>query len=187
MLDPGRGRTKTGRLWGYAIDDQPWNSSTPPAVVYFYAEDRKGEHPAAHLAEFQGILQVDGYSGFKSLLENRPAGEIRLAFCWAHCRRRFYEIHQATGSPLAKEALRRIRQPYDIEAEIRGRAAEELELDTNTIERAIRPIALRGLGWRGSPLGDRRQPSGDREAERGRALGLAHRRARTHGLGPDQG
>jgi transposase len=197
VLDPGRGRTKTGRLWGYAIDDRPWNGSTPPAVVYLYAEDRKGEHPAAHLAGFEGILQVDGYSGFKRLLENRPPSAIRLAFCWAHCRRRFYEIHRATGSPLAEEALRRIRQLYGIEAEIRGRAAEErgaarqerskplvealhrwltaqlervsgksalaeairyalrhwpglvlfledgrLELDTNTVERAIRPIAL---------------------------------------------
>src|SRR5215208_6616396 len=72
MLDPGRGRTKTGRLWGYAVDDRPWNGRTPPAVVYVSAEDRKGEHPATLLAEFQGVLQVDGYSGFKSLLENRP-------------------------------------------------------------------------------------------------------------------
>src|SRR3954449_12651292 len=125
VLDPGRGRTKTGRLWGYAVDDRPWGGSTPPAVVYLYAEDRKGEHPAAHLAGFTGVLQVDGYAGFKSLLENRPAGEIRLAFCWAHCRRRFYEIHQATSSPLAAEALRRIGELYAIEAEIRGRPAEE--------------------------------------------------------------
>src|SRR5688500_928 len=197
VLDPGRGRTKTGRLWGYAIDDRPWQGSTPPAVVFLYAEDRKGEHPATHLAGFQGVLQVDGCSGFKSLLEERPAGEIRLAFCWAHCRRRFYEIHQATGSPLAEEALRRIGELYRIEAEIRGHPAEErravrqersrplvdamhgwlaaqlervsarsglaeairyalrhwdglvlfledgrLELDTNAIERAIRPVAL---------------------------------------------
>src|SRR5215210_6840911 len=125
VLDPGRGRTKTGCLWGYAIDDRPWNGSTPPAVVYLYAEDRKGEHPAAHLAEFTGVLQVDGYGGFKSLLADRPAGEIRLAFCWAHCRRRFYELHRSTGSPLAEEALRRIRELYAIEAEIRGRPAED--------------------------------------------------------------
>src|SRR3954452_24311812 len=125
VLDPGRGRTKTGRLWGYAVDDRPWGGSTPPAVVYLYAEDRKGEHPAAHLADFRGILQVDGYSGFKRLLENRPPGEVRLAFCWAHCRRRFYELHQATGSPLAEEALRRIGELYAIEAEVRGRSAEE--------------------------------------------------------------
>src|SRR5687767_2190921 len=125
VLDPGRGRTKTGRLWGYAIDDRPWGGKTSPAVVFLYAEDRKGEHPAAHLAEFQGVLQVDGYGGFKRLLENRPPGAIRLAFCWAHCRRRFYEIHQATGSPLAEEALRRIGELYRIEAEIRGHPAEE--------------------------------------------------------------
>jgi transposase len=197
VLDPGRGRTKTGRLWGYAIDDRSWNGGTPPAVVYLYAEDRRGEHPAAHLAEFQGVLQVDGYGGFKRLLESRPPGAIRLAFCWAHCRRRFYEIHQATGSPLAEEALRRIGELYAIEAAIRGRPAEDrrttrqerskrlvdalhawltvqlgrisgksalaeairyalrhwpglvlfledgrLELDNNTVERAIRPIAL---------------------------------------------
>jgi transposase len=197
VLDPGRGRTKTGCLWGYAIDDRPWQGSTPPAVVFLYAEDRKGEHPAAHLAEFQGVLQVDGYSGFKSLLAGRPPDQIKLAFCWAHCRRGFYELYRSTGSPLAEEALRRIGELYRIEAEIRGRPAEErravrqerskpivdalhawltiqlgrvsgrstlaeairyalrhwpglvlfledgrLELDTNTVERAIRPIAL---------------------------------------------
>jgi transposase len=197
VLDPGRGRTKTGCLWGYAIDDRPWGGETPPAVVYLYAEDRKGEHPAAHLAGFKGILQVDGYSGFKSLLTGRPPGQIKLAFCWAHCRRGFYELYRSTGSPLAEEALRRIGELYAIEAEIRGRPAEErrairqerstplvealhawltlqlgrvsgrstlaeairyalrhwpglvlfledgrLELDTNVIERAIRPIAL---------------------------------------------
>jgi transposase len=98
VLDPGRGRTKTGRLWGYAIDDRPWNGSTPPAVVYLYAEDRKGEHPAAHLAEFKGILQVDGYGGFKSLLENRPAGEVQLAFCWAHTIRTQSSVARHSGS-----------------------------------------------------------------------------------------
>src|SRR3712207_553621 len=108
VLDPGRGRTKTGCLWGYAIDDRPWSGETPPAVVYLYAEDRKGEHPAAHLAEFEGVLQVDGYSGFKRLLAGRPPDRIKLAFCWAHCRRRFYELYRSTGSPLAAEALRRI-------------------------------------------------------------------------------
>src|SRR3954447_3568673 len=84
VLDPGRGRTKTGCLRGYAIDDRPWGGETPPAVVYLYAEDRKGEHPATHLAAFRGILQVDGYSGFKSLLTGRPPDQIKLAFCWAH-------------------------------------------------------------------------------------------------------
>src|SRR3712207_989941 len=101
-----------------------WRGETPPAVVFLYAEDRKGEHPAAHLAGFQGILQVDGYSGFKGLLAGRPPNEIRLAFCWAHCRRRFYELHQATRSPLGEKAPRRIGELYAIEAQIRGQPAE---------------------------------------------------------------
>src|SRR3954463_957828 len=75
VLDPGRGRTKTGRLWGYAVDDRPWGGSTPPAVVYLYAEDRRGERPAAHLVDFRGILQVDGYGGGQRPLESRaPRG-----------------------------------------------------------------------------------------------------------------
>src|SRR3954466_15981486 len=98
VLDPGRGRTKTGRLWGYAIDDRPWGGSTPPAVVYLYAEDRKGEHPAAHLAGFEGILQVDGYSGFKRLLENRPPGAIRLAFCWSQTIRTQSDVGRHGGA-----------------------------------------------------------------------------------------
>src|SRR4051812_33738926 len=113
------------------------NGSTPPAVVFLYAEDRKGEHLPAHLAGFTGILQVDGYGGFRRLLENRPPDRIKLAFCWAHCRRRFYEIHQATGSPLAEEALRRIGELYRIETEIRGRPAEE--------RRAVRQARSRPL------------------------------------------
>ena len=111
MLDPGRGRTKTGCLWGYAIDDRPWGGHTPPAVVYLYAEDRKGEHPAAHLAEFTGILQVDGYSGFKGLLAGRPPRPDQLAFCWAHCRRRLLTL-PVHGLALAEEALRRIGELY---------------------------------------------------------------------------
>jgi transposase len=125
VLDPGRGRTKTGRLWGYAVDDRPWAASTPPAVVYLYAEDRKGEHPAAHLAGVQGVLQVDGYAASRACWTGRPPDRIKLAFCWAHCRRGFYELHRSTGSPLAEEALRRIGELYAIEAEIRGRPAEE--------------------------------------------------------------
>src|ERR671912_182483 len=124
VLDPGRGRTKTGCLWGYAVDDRPWGGETPPAVVYLYAEDRKSQRPAAHLAGFRGILQVDGYSGFKGLLTGRPPDQIKLAFCWAHCRRGFYELYRSTGSPLAEEALRRIGELYRIEAEIRGRPVE---------------------------------------------------------------
>src|SRR3712207_5514377 len=150
VLDPGRGRTKTGCLWGYAIDDRPWGGETPPAVLYLYAEDRKGEHPATHLAEFRGILQVDGYGGFKRLLENRPPGAIRLAFCWAHCRRRFYEIHRATGSLLAEEALRRIGELYAVETEIRGRPPEERRAARQ--ERS-KPLVEALHAWLGVQLG----------------------------------
>src|SRR3954449_7378285 len=104
VLDPGRGRTKTGRLWGYAIDDRPWGASTPPAVVYLYAADRQGEHPAAHLAGFTGVLQVDGYAGFKGLLTGRPPDRIKLAFCWAHCRRGFYYC-RGTRHPRAIDSI----------------------------------------------------------------------------------
>src|SRR3954464_15741528 len=163
VLDPGRGRTKTGRLWAYAIDDRPWGGSTPPAVVYLYAEDRKGEHPAAHLAGFRGILQVDGYSGFKRLLENRPPGEVRLAFCWAHCRRRFYDIHQSTGSPLAEEALRRIGELYEVEAEIRGRSAEERRA---TRRERSKPLVNALHAWLTAQLGRVSGKSGLAEAIR---------------------
>ena len=121
VLDPGRGRTKTGRLWVYARDDRPWNGPDPPAAVYLYSPDRKAERPAAHLARFKGVVQVDGYPGFERLTDG---GNIQLAACWAHARRKFYEVHEATGSPIAAEALRRIAELYAIEAAIRGQTAD---------------------------------------------------------------
>src|SRR5947209_1846998 len=121
VLDPGGGRTKTGRLWVYARDDRPWCGPDPPAAVYLYSPDRRAERPAAHLRHFKGIIQVDGYPGFERL---PAAGYIQLAACWAHARRKFYEVHQATGSPIAAEALRRIGELYAVEASIRGRSAE---------------------------------------------------------------
>jgi transposase len=194
VLDPGRGRTKTGRLWVYARDDRPWNGPEPPAAVYFYSPDRRAERPAAHLEGFRGTLQVDGYPGFERLTDR---GYIMLAACWAHARRKFYEVHEATASPIAAEALKHIAELYAIEATIRGQPAQarqatrsikslplvqaikiwleaqlkrippkggladairyaltrwealcrflddgRIELDNNTVERAIRPIAL---------------------------------------------
>lgn len=194
VLDPGRGRTKTGRLWVYARDDRPWGGPDPPAALYIYSPDRKAERPVAHLAAFSGVAQVDGYAGFEQLT---AGGDITLAACWAHTRRKFYEIEQATGSPIAAEALRQIAGLYAIETTIRGRSSDErrrvrtgqarplvdrlkiwmerelhrvpprggladairyaltrwpalcrflddgrIELDTNTVERAIRPITL---------------------------------------------
>jgi len=194
VLDPGRGRTKTGQLWAYARDDRPWGGSDPPAVAYVYAPDRKASQPIAHLSGFTGVLQVDGYAGYRALAEK---SDISLAFCWAHVRRRFYELAAADASPIAGEALQRIAALYAIEKDIRGRRPEErcairqersrpilaelepwlreklalisqksklaeairyalsrwegltrflddgrIEIDSNTVERSIRPIAL---------------------------------------------
>ena len=122
VLDPGRGRTKTGQLFTYVRDDRPWGSTDPPIVAYVYAPDRKAARPIAHLAGFSGVLQVDGYAGYKVLAER---GDVQLAFCWSHVRRRFYELAQGGAAPIASEALTRIAALYRIEGEIRGRSAEE--------------------------------------------------------------
>jgi transposase len=121
VLDPGRGKTKTGRLWTYVRDDRPAGSRDPAAVLFRYSPDRRGEHPKKHLKPFTGILQADAYAGFGHLYGER----IREAACWAHARRAFYELHQANQSPVAAEALERIGALYAIEAEIRGRPPDE--------------------------------------------------------------
>jgi transposase len=194
VLDPGRGRTKTGQLWAYARDDRTWCGPEPPGVAYVYAPDRKAERPVAHLKGFSGVLQVDGYGGYRALAQT---GEVRLAFCWSHVRRRFYELAAAGPAPIATQALQRIGELYATEAEIRGRPADErsavrqdrsrpviealepwlrarletisqkgklaeairyalsrweglsrfledgrIEIDSNTVERTIRPLAL---------------------------------------------
>jgi transposase len=121
VLDPGRGRTKTGQLWAYARDDRPWGGTAPPAVAYVYAPDRKSDRPVQHLKGFTGVLQVDGYAGYGALA---ATDAVQLAFCWAHWRRKFYEIAQAGNAPIASEVLARIAAIYAIEAEIRGQEAE---------------------------------------------------------------
>ena len=118
VLEPGNGKTKTGRLWTYVRDDRPAGSEAAPAVWFAYSPDRKGEHPAGHLKNYRGILQADGYAGFNRLYEK---GGIREAGCWAHVRRKFHDLYQAHRSPVAKEAIERIGQLYGIEKEIRGR------------------------------------------------------------------
>jgi transposase len=128
VLDPGRGRTNTGRLWSYARDDRPWQGPLPPAVAYLYSENRQGAHPQSHLSAFAGVLQVDGYAGFKALSgeqKERKEGAVQFAFCWAHARRKFFDFHHATGSPIAAEALRRIAELYQIETRIRGRPPDQ--------------------------------------------------------------
>ena len=194
VLDPGRGRTKTGQFFAYARDDRPFGGNDPPAVAYIYAPDRKAVRLAEHLQGFNGILQVDGYSGYKALAKK---GQVRLAFCWAHVRRRFYELAANGPAPIAAEALKRIAALYQVETAIRGRSSDErrkvrqekslllldaletflreklalisqktklaeairyalsrweglcrfagdgtIEIDNNTVERSIRPLAL---------------------------------------------
>ena len=194
VLDPGRGRTKTGQLWAYARDDRPWGGADPPAVAYVYAPDRTASQPIAHLAGFKGVLQVDGYAGYRALAQK---GDVSLAFCWAHVRRRFYD--RPSPKPRRSPPRRCNASPSStpVEKDIRGarpderRAARQersrpivaelepwlraklaliskksklaeairyalarweglcrflddgrIEIDSNTVERSIRPLAL---------------------------------------------
>ena len=198
VLDPGRGKTKTGYLWAIARDDRPWGGTDPPGVAYIYAPGRGTEHAIRTLAGFSGVLQVDGYAAYDALADGkRTNAPVRLALCWSHFRRRFYEIAKSGNAPIATEALARIGALYTIETEIRGSGPDErravrqqrarplvidlhdwleeqlrrvpgrsplagamrygvrhrdglgqflddgcIEIDTNVVERAIRPIAL---------------------------------------------
>lgn len=125
VLCPGRGTTKQGRLWTYVRDDRASANSAPAAVWFAYSPDRKGLHPRAHLKDFCGTLQADGYAGFDKLYnEANPNHPIKEAACWAHARRKFYDIQVANDSPLAKSALERIAELYGIETAIRGQSAD---------------------------------------------------------------
>ena len=120
VLEPGLGKTSTGRLWCYVRDDRPFAGQAPPAVLYRYSPDRKGEHPRSISKRFRGILQADGYQGYARLYDRG----VTEAACMAHARRKFVDVYKADKSPLANEALQRIAGLYAIEATIRGRTAE---------------------------------------------------------------
>lgn len=122
----GKG-VKQGRIWTYVRDQRPWAGQAPPGAVYYFSPDRKGEHPRKHLADSEGILQADAYTGFKALYETRPDGsaQFREAACWAHLRRDFHDVWMATKSEVAKKALDRIGLLYDIERDIKGLSADE--------------------------------------------------------------
>ena len=183
VLDPGRGKTKTGFLWALARDDRPWNGELPPAVAYTYAPGRGGPHGAKLLDGFKGVLQVDGYAVYKTVARSADAKaaadaagdavtpaapDIILAFCWSHLRRKFYELYaggraeglSSTRAPIATEALARIQQLYAIEAEIRGLPAEmrrRVRQDkAKPIVDALKPWFEASLGRvsKGGKLGD---------------------------------
>jgi transposase len=126
VLDPGRGRTKTGYFWVLARDDRPWRGRAPPAVVYSYAPGRGGEHARELLRGYTGVLQTDAYAAYRSLADPKRAGSaVTLAFCWAHWRRQWFDIAKSPPAPVAAEVLKRIAELYRIEAEIRGEDADE--------------------------------------------------------------
>jgi len=122
MQAPGNGRTRTARIWTYVRDERPWLGQAPPAAWYQFTVDRKGVHPANHLADYQGWMHADGYAGFNELYRSGGISEVA---CLAHIRRKFTDVFQAEGSTIAEEAIRRIAGLYGVEKEARGLAPEE--------------------------------------------------------------
>lgn len=133
-----KGKTITGRLWTYVRDDRPFGGPDPPAAMFYYSRDRRGEHPQAHLAGYAGILQADAFSGYNKLYEaDRRPGAIVEAGCWVHARRPYFVMadiaaqarRRAQGntsaviSPVALETVRRIDALFEIERSINGKSA----------------------------------------------------------------
>jgi transposase len=141
VLAPGTGKTKTGRLWTYVRDERPFAGTRPPAALFFYSPDRKGEHPREHLKEFRGTIHADGYAGFNELF---AGNRIVEAACWAHVRRKFFEVHAANGSPIAKEALKRIGQLYAVEQTIKGVLPDQRRRER---QQRSKPIAAALAAW----------------------------------------
>jgi len=125
VLDPGRGRTKKGYFWAIARDDRAWGGTDPPAIAYSYTPGRGAAHALKLLDRYRGIVQCDGYAAYKTIADRAPGEAITLAFCWAHLRRRFFDIAKGGDAPIASEALERIAALYAVEKTIRGRSAEE--------------------------------------------------------------
>lgn len=121
VLAPGNGKTKQGRLWVYTRDDRPAGDVAAPAVWFRYSPDRKGIHPQAHLKDYAGILQADAYAGYNAIYDS---GQVLEAACWAHARRKFYDIHESQPTPVTTYVLARIGELYKIEGGIRGSPPE---------------------------------------------------------------
>ena len=121
-----KGKTRTGRLWTYVRDDRPFAGPDPPAAVFFYSRDRGGEHPEQHLASYTGLMQADAYAGFNRLYEaNRKPGPIVEAACWAHARRKFFDLARINQAPIAIEAVERIDVLFAVEREINGNTPQQ--------------------------------------------------------------
>ena len=130
-LAPGTGKTRLARFWVYAVDPRSHAGPGPPAAFYRYSADRKGERPREHLAGFAGVMHADAFAGYDALYRPEPGKTARIqhAACWAHARRKLFEVHEATKSPIAEEALRRIQALYLIEADIAGRPAADRQAE----------------------------------------------------------
>jgi hypothetical protein len=125
VLDPGSRKTKTGYFWALARDDRPWGGGAPPGVAFTYAPGRGGQHAERILQGFTGVLQVDGYAGYNRLIAaDRVGPDIKLAYCWAHARRKLVEITRTGSTPIAEDGVKRIGELYRIEAELRGLDAD---------------------------------------------------------------
>ncbi len=121
-----KGQCRTGRLWTYVRDDEPFGGPDPPAAAFFYSPDRSGKHPEEHLASYAGLMQADAYSGFNRLYEaSRRPGSIIEASCWAHARRKFFDLARINKAPIAIEAVERIDALFAIEREINGAPPHE--------------------------------------------------------------
>ena len=140
-----KGKTRTGRLWAYVRDDRPFAGPDPPAAVFFYSRDRGGEHPEQHLASYAGLMQADAYAGFDRLYEaNRKPGPIIEAACWAHGRRKFFDLARINKAPIAVEAVERIDALFAIEREINGVTPQERACVRNE---SSRPLVIALESW----------------------------------------
>src|SRR5216684_1240830 len=164
-----KGKTRTGRLWVYVRDDQPFGGRDPPAAVLFYSRDRGGEHPERHLVGYAGLMQADAYAGFNKLYETaRKPKPIIEAACWAHARRKFFDLARLKEAPIAIDAIERIDALFAIEREINGMTPDERLRVRN--ERS-RPLVAALEAW----LRERRaQLSG--QSETGKAINYSLKR-----------
>jgi transposase len=146
LLSPGAGKTKTARLWAYVRDERPWASEAPPAALYRFSRDRKGEQPAEHLKDYKGWMHADGYSGFNELFRS---GRIHEVACMAHIRRKFVDVHKSQGSAIAEEAIKRIAALYGIEKEARGQSPHDR---TSIRQEKAKPLLDELETWLGAQL-----------------------------------
>lgn len=146
-----KGRTITGRLWVYVRDDAPFGGRAPPAALFHYSPDRKAEHPARHLAAYGGILQADAYAGFNGLYaERRKPAPLVEAGCWAHGRRKLFDLAEVAQAPLAVEAVRRIDAIFDVERTLNGLPAEQRRAKRQDL---VAPLVVELESWMRSVRG----------------------------------